>query len=117
MSIDEWAEGVAASLPPLSPAEAAAIGRTAAEIDARRWNSCTWCQRGIHTPDHPHVTGNRHHKGNPKATINYIRQSAADRKRPPPDLDAYIKRLTDSAPVLTAEQIEQLRTLVQSPKN
>lgn len=33
--VDEWAAGIAAALPPLTAAEAAAVGRLAAELDAR----------------------------------------------------------------------------------
>ena len=33
---DAWANRVAASLPPLTPAEAAAVGKLAAALDARR---------------------------------------------------------------------------------
>lgn len=35
-NIDAWAERVAAALPPLTPDEAAAVGRLAAALDARR---------------------------------------------------------------------------------
>lgn len=34
--VDGWAAGIAAALPPLTVAEAAAVGRIAAALDARR---------------------------------------------------------------------------------
>ena len=34
--VDSWAAGIAATLPPLTATEAAAVGRLAAELDARR---------------------------------------------------------------------------------
>jgi hypothetical protein len=35
-SVDGWAEGLAANLPPLTATEAAALGKLAAALDARR---------------------------------------------------------------------------------